>query len=181
MVVINETLARRFFPHENPIGQSLQLIMDTEAHAAGVDEDHPRLIVGVIKDLKDMEFKKEMPAVYTNYRQHEWVYPSGHCDSHLYKTLMVRTSIPPATMAREMRKAAAEVDPIQVPFDAVTVEKFLSDSLAYPRFMMQLVSLFAAFAVLLAAVGVYGTTYYLVGQRLDEMALRVAWARASWT
>ncbi len=174
VVVINETLARRFFPHENPIGQSLQLIMDTEAHAAGVDEDHPRLIVGVIKDLKDMEFKKEMPAVYTNYRQHEWVYPSGHCDSHLYKTLMVRTSIPPATMAREMRKAAAEVDPIQVPFDAVTVEKFLSDSLAYPRFMMQLVSLFAAFAVLLAAVGVYGTTYYLVGQRRHEMALRVA-------
>ena len=67
---------------------------------------------------------------------------------------------------------APEID--NWPFDAVTVENLIADTLAYPRFMTQLVSLFAAFAVLLAAVGVYGTTHYLVGQRRHEMALRAA-------
>lgn len=173
-VVINETLARRFFAGENPVGRSLQLTMDTEGRAAGVDEDHPRVIVGVIKDVKDVEFRQEMPAVYTNYRQHVWVYPSGHNLTHLAKTLMVRTSMPPATMARAMRKTVAQLDPSLPPSDPVTVESRLSSMLAYPRFMMQLVSVFAGFAVVLAAVGVYGTTFYLVGQRRHEMALRAA-------
>ena len=77
-------------------------------------------------------------------------------------------------MAREMRKTVTGVDPTLPPSDPVTVESRLSSMLAYPRFMMQLVSVFAGFAVVLAAVGVYGTTFYLVGQRRHEMALRVA-------
>jgi putative ABC transport system permease protein len=174
VVVINETLARRFFPHENPVGQSLLLTMEAPGRAEGVDEDHPRLIVGVVKDLKRVGFNRDMPAVYTSYQQHAWLYPNGNVDPHLYKTLIVRTSLPPSTMARALRKAAAAVDPTQAPFDAVTVENLIADTLAYPRFMTQLVSLFAAFAVLLAAVGVYGTTHYLVGQRRHEMALRAA-------
>jgi len=174
VVVVNETLARRFFPHENPIGQSLQLTMDKDARGAGVDEDHPRVIVGVVKDEQYQGTEKAMPVVYTSYRQHLWLYPLGNYDSHPYKYLFVRTSMAPASVLRGVRTVIADIDPRQAPYDPVTMDKFLAESLAYPRFIMQLISFFAGFAVVLAAVGVYGTTFYLVGQRRHEMALRAA-------
>ncbi len=174
VVVVNETLARRFFPHEDPIGHSLLLTMETEALTLGVDEKQPRVIVGVVKDVNYSGSDRNKPALYTSYRQHLWLFPPGNYDSHLSKTLLLRTSTTTANVARAVRRAAANIDPGQAPFPAVTLDKLLADTWAYPRFMMQLVSLSAGFAVMLAAIGVYGTTFYLVGQRRHEMALRAA-------
>ena len=156
--------------------------MDTERARAGVEEDHPRVIVGVVKDVKESRSDRNKPdCIHQLSAARLWLYPSWGLRPHSFaKTLYGAHVAPTATMAREMRKTVTESIPALPPSDPVTLESRCPDSWAYPRFMMQLVSVFAGFAVVLAAIGVYGTTFYLVGQRRHEMALRAAWARASW-
>ena len=86
----------------------------------GRDDEQPRLIVGVVSDVKNWgPAQRPMPAIYTSDQQHQWEYPSGGSSIHLQKTLYVRTSQDPSSIATSVRQAVTEVDRDQAVFDVM--------------------------------------------------------------
>lgn len=153
VALINETLARRFFPSENPIGRRLTV------------EDHPAEIVGVVADVTPLRPDEPTPPqVYWPIQQ----YQRGAA------YLVLRTTPGIAGIEQSVGARVAAVDPgIQLgPF--VTLDERFARTLVSPRFNMLLVASFALVAVLLSAVGVYGVTAHAVASRTPEFGVRVA-------
>lgn len=153
VALINETLARRFFPSENPIGRRLTV------------EDHPAEIVGVVADVTPLRPDEPTPPqVYWPIQQ----YQRGAA------YLVLRTTPGIAGIEQSVGARVAAVDPgIQLgPF--VTLDERFARTLVSPRFNMLLVASFALVAVLLSAVGVYGVTACAVASRTPEFGVRVA-------
>jgi putative ABC transport system permease protein len=155
--VINQALARRTFPNEDPIGHVI---------FCGLDSMNPMKIVGVVGNVRQDGPASEPEAeIYMPYLQH----PQPATNMRV----IVRTDAEPGVITAAMREKMRVISP-DVPAKFSTMEQALSENIAAPRFRTLLLGIFAGLAVCLALAGVYGVMSYVVGQRANEIGLRMA-------
>jgi putative ABC transport system permease protein len=157
IVVVNETMARRYWPNENAIGRRITIWRD---------EKFPREIVGVVGDTKPSTLDAEAGAqMYVPYAQDAtW---GG-------MSLAIRTTTEPTSLTAAVRKEIAQLDKGQPVYNVKTMTDVVSTSLAASRVSTLLLSVFAGAALLLAMLGIYGITAYYVTQRTHEIGIRMA-------
>src|SRR4030095_11653281 len=155
VAIINETLARRFFPNENPVGKTLWMgppenLMPPEAITV-VGSFPRRLIIGVVSDVKGGSLNQPTPSlVYaplTQYRREGW-------SNNLM--LAVQTSTTPEALTSAIREQGRGLDPDQPVTNVNTMDQLLSRTLSGAKFSLLLFGLFGGLALALAAIGIYG-------------------------
>lgn len=157
VVIINSTLARRFFPEEDPVGKHIRVGFQTQI---------PRLIVGVVGDERHISLKDEpSPNVYVPYYQLPW---------SASMSLVARSRGDAASALAAIREQARQVVPALPLYEVKTMDQVVADSLAHSRFSLWMLVVFSCAAVLLAATGTYGFVSYLVAQQTREIGIRCA-------
>jgi predicted permease len=155
--IINQKLAREAFPGRDPIGHVIY---------CGLDSLNPMKIVGIVGDVhQDGPARPPSAEIYMAYQQH----PQTVADINV----LVRAAIEPTALIETLRSKVHTLS-ADVPVKFTTIEASLSENVSAPRFRTLLLGIFAALAVCLAMAGVYGVMSYVVGQRANEIGLRMA-------
>ena len=159
VVVVNETLARKFFPGESPLGKVVTVMNNDKPGP-------PMEIIGVVRDAKYQSLKEDnQPTAYVPIDQGEWWGMSVN--------YQLRSDAAPVALIPAVKSIAADVSPV-ITLEFNTFEEQVSASLRRPRLLATLSGFFAALALTLAVIGLYGMVAYGVARRRSEIGVRLA-------
>jgi predicted permease len=166
VAIVNEAMARRYWPDTSPIGKRIRLYYDQ-------DPQHWFSIVGVAGDVRYLGREVEpVPQVFVFYQQQPYrslPYPQAP-----FVSLAVRTAADPAALMEAVKARIWAVDPNQPVSNAQTMEQALARSGAHRRIYAQFLGVFAAIALVMAIAGIYGLISYAAARRMQEMGIRLA-------
>ena len=158
VAVISQSMARAYWPNENPIGRRLK--------NGSLSDPGPWVtVVGIAGDVLQHDLSRSSaPALYIPYTQDPWT----------FMTLVVRTELPPAALSAAAADAVRRLDPEQAVFNVRPMEDVVARSVAPRRANTLLIGLFAALALVLAAVGVFSVVSFGVAERTRDLGIRIA-------
>jgi predicted permease len=164
VAVINQAAARTYWPNQDPLGKRVRLHLDTRGLLSSA-EPAWTTIVGVIADARTESLADAaIPQIYRSVYQR----PSKDL------AIFLRGKLDPRATSAQVRRLVQSIDPELPVFHAETLDDVLSSSLSVRRFSMEIVALFAATALLLAGLGIYGTISFVVNEQRREIAIRLA-------
>ena len=160
VIIVNQAFARKFFPGEDPIGKHIKPGIST-------DEDEPamREIVGMVADVRNRDLNSDLrPGFFVPHAQ----LPFSQM------TIVVKTDGEPSSLVNAVQNEVHAMDRELPVFNVKTMDEYISASVAAPRFNATLLVIFAAVALILTIVGLYGVMSYSVAQRTNEIGIRMA-------